>query len=35
MGKRFGSVGRSGPGQPPLPTRLVEGLLILKWNSMN
>lgn len=27
---RFGSVCRSGPGQPPLPTRLVAGLLILK-----
>ena len=30
VGKRFGSVCRSGPGQPPLPTRLVAGLLILK-----
>lgn len=28
VGKRFGSVCRSGPGQPPLPTRLVAGLLI-------
>jgi IS5 family transposase len=27
---RFGSVCREGPGQPPLPTRLVAGLLILK-----
>src|SRR3984893_16075813 len=27
---RFGSVCRVGPGQPPLPTRLVDGLLILK-----
>nr|WP_322096068.1 transposase [Pelagibius litoralis] len=27
---RFGSVCRSDPGQPPLPTRLVAGLLILK-----
>jgi len=27
---RFGSVCRVGPGQPPLPTRLVAGLLILK-----
>ena len=27
---RFGSVCRAGPGQPPLPTRLVAGLLILK-----
>jgi IS5 family transposase len=27
---RFGAVHRSGPGQPPLPTRLVAGLLILK-----
>ena len=27
---RFSSVCRSGPGQPPLPTRLVAGLLILK-----
>ena len=26
----FSSVCRSGPGQPPLPTRLVAGLLILK-----
>jgi hypothetical protein len=29
FGRRFGSVCRSGPGQPPLPTRLVAGLLIL------
>ena len=28
---RFGSVCRVGPGQPPLPTRLVAGLLILKY----
>jgi IS5 family transposase len=27
---RFGSVCRAGPGQPPLATRLVAGLLILK-----
>ena len=27
---RFGSVCAEGPGQPPLPTRLVAGLLILK-----
>jgi IS5 family transposase len=27
---RFRSVCRAGPGQPPLPTRLVAGLLILK-----
>jgi transposase, IS5 family len=27
---RFSSVCRIGPGQPPLPTRLVAGLLILK-----
>ena len=27
---RFGSVCRVGPGQPPLPTRLMAGLLILK-----
>lgn len=27
---RFSSVCRAGPGQPPLPTRLVAGLLILK-----
>jgi transposase, IS5 family len=27
---RFSSVCRVGPGQPPLPTRLVAGLLILK-----
>ena len=29
-GQRFRSVCRAGPGQPPLPTRLVAGLLILK-----
>ena len=28
---RFGSVCREGPGHPPLPTRLVAGLLILKY----
>ena len=27
---RFGSVCRAGPGQPPLPTRLVAGLFIRK-----
>ena len=27
---RFSSVCRLGPGQPPLPTRLVAGLFILK-----
>jgi len=27
---RFGSVCKAGPGQPPLPTRLVAGLMILK-----
>ena len=27
---RFSSVCRVGPGQPPLPTRLVAGLFILK-----
>uniref|UniRef100_Q07JF3 Putative transposase n=1 Tax=Rhodopseudomonas palustris (strain BisA53) TaxID=316055 RepID=Q07JF3_RHOP5 len=27
---RFGAVYRAGPGQPPLPTRLIAGLLILK-----
>ena len=27
---RFGSVCQAGPGQPPLPTRLVAGLMILK-----
>jgi len=30
LDERFSSVCRSGPGQPPLPTRLVAGLLILK-----
>ena len=30
LAKRFSSVCRIGPGQPPLPTRLVAGLLILK-----
>jgi IS5 family transposase len=30
VAKRFGAVCRTGPGQPPLPTRLMAGLLILK-----
>ncbi|MBM3601584.1 MAG: IS5 family transposase [Alphaproteobacteria bacterium] len=30
LDKRFSSVCRAGSGQPPLPTRLVAGLLILK-----
>ena len=30
LGGRFSSVCRAGPGQPPLPSRLVAGLLILK-----
>jgi IS5 family transposase len=30
LAKRFSSVCRIGPGQPPLPTRLVAGLFILK-----
>ena len=30
LGTRFGAVYRAGPGQPPLPTRLIAGLLILK-----
>ena len=30
LDQRFSSVCRAGPGQPPLPTRLVAGLLILK-----
>ena len=30
LDSRFGSVCRSGPGQPPLASRLVAGLLILK-----
>jgi IS5 family transposase len=30
LGGRFASVCTSGPGQPPLPTRLVAGLFILK-----
>ena len=30
LAKRFGSVCRTGPGQSPLPTRLVAGLFILK-----
>jgi hypothetical protein len=30
LDQRFSSVCRAGPGQPPLPTRLVAGLFILK-----
>ena len=30
LGRRFGSVCSVGPGQPPLPTGLVAGLLIIK-----
>jgi IS5 family transposase len=30
LGRRFGSVCGEGPGHPPLPTRLVAGLFILK-----
>jgi IS5 family transposase len=30
LARRFGSVCSGGPGQPPLPTRLMAGLLILK-----
>src|SRR6476660_3744457 len=30
LARRFSSVCRLGPGQPPLPTRLVAGLFILK-----
>ena len=30
VGARFSAVYRPGPGQPPLPTRLIAGLLILK-----
>ena len=30
LDRRFGSVCQAGPGQPPLPTRLVAGLFILK-----
>jgi transposase, IS5 family len=30
LAERFGSVCGVGPGQPPLPTRLVAGLFILK-----
>ena len=30
LDQRFSAVCRAGPGQPPLPTRLVAGLLILK-----
>jgi Transposase domain (DUF772) len=29
--KRFGEAYRDGPGQPPLPTRLMAGLTILKY----
>ena len=29
---RFGSVCRAGPGQPPLPTRLVAGLLEARFD---
>ena len=32
---RFSSVCRRGPGQPPLPTRLVAGLLILVNAEVN
>ncbi len=28
--RRFGAGYRTGPGQPPVPTRLIAGLLILK-----
>ena len=30
IGDRFGEVYSDGPGQPPLPTRLMAGLAILK-----
>jgi IS5 family transposase len=30
LAQRFGAVCRAGPGQPPLPSRLIAGLLILK-----
>jgi IS5 family transposase len=30
LARRFGAVCSAGPGQPPLPTRLMAGLLILK-----
>jgi hypothetical protein len=30
LGQRFGSVCTPGPGQPPLPSRLIAGLFILK-----
>src|SRR5499425_448548 len=30
LGSRFGSVCSVGPGQPPLPSRLIAGLFILK-----
>ncbi len=30
LGRRFGTVCSLGPGQPPLPTRLIAGLFILK-----
>jgi hypothetical protein len=31
--ERFGAVYWDGPGQPPLPTRLMAGLSILKHNA--
>jgi IS5 family transposase len=31
LDKRFGEAYRDGPGQPPLPTRLIAGLTILKY----
>ena len=30
LSRRFSAVSTAGPGQPPLPTRLLAGLLILK-----
>ena len=30
LDRRFSAVCQAGPGQPPLPTRLVAGLMILK-----
>ena len=30
LDQRFSAVCQAGPGQPPLPTRLVAGLMILK-----
>ena len=35
LAARFSSVCRLGPGQPPLPTRLVAGLFILKQQNYN